>query len=208
MASNNTWARRGAKYGAIASVVGGAVAMIIFTALALLKINVFGRLCVLEGSVLSNVIGAAISIVVLAIGGTIVGAILGIIIMALSGLAGLFRRSETESGIEKYSRRAAPQGDSEIMDDSYPCPCCGYKTLDEPNGGTYVICPVCGWEDDNIQFDDPDYFGGANGISLRAAQREFVANGPPKRYFKKGIDPRERFERDANWRPLAQDSQD
>ena len=88
---NNTWARRGAKYGAIIAVIGGAVAMAIFTALALLKIPVFGHLCVLEGSVLSNVIGAAISFVVLAIGGMIAGAAIGLLIMALLGLVGLFR---------------------------------------------------------------------------------------------------------------------
>src|SRR5262249_48744148 len=76
---NNTWALRGAKYGAITAVIGGAVAMAIFTALALLKTSVFGHLCVLEGSVLSNVLGAAISFVVLAIGGMIAGAAIGLL---------------------------------------------------------------------------------------------------------------------------------
>ena len=89
--NNNTWARRGAKYGAITAVIGGALAMAIFTALALLEIPVFGCLCVLDGSITSNVIGAAISFVVLAISGMIVGTAIGILIMAVLGLVGLFR---------------------------------------------------------------------------------------------------------------------
>ena len=59
----------------------------------------------------------------------------------------------------------------------YPCPCCGYKTLPKPAGGTYDICPVCFWEDDGVQLDDPDYPGGANKPSLREAQRNFQAIG-------------------------------
>ena len=95
MASTETkpWSRRGAKYGAIAAVVGGAVAMLIFLALALLRIQVFGYLCVVEGSLLSNLVGTAISFAVLAIGGMIVGAAIGLTIMAVLGLAGLFRRT-------------------------------------------------------------------------------------------------------------------
>jgi hypothetical protein len=30
----------------------------------------------------------------------------------------------------------------------------------------FEICPLCGWEDDDIQNDDPDYAGGANELSL------------------------------------------
>src|SRR3712207_8061939 len=47
-----------------------------------------------------------------------------------------------------------------------PCPCCGYRTLREPEYGSYDICPVCFWEDDSVQFSDPDYRGGANHESL------------------------------------------
>jgi hypothetical protein len=39
----------------------------------------------------------------------------------------------------------------------------------------FDICAVCGWEDDPIQNDDPDYDGGANHISLVAAKRAFGA---------------------------------
>jgi hypothetical protein len=53
---------------------------------------------------------------------------------------------------------------------SFACPCCGKLTLKEPPGGTFLICEVCGWEDDPIQFDDPDYKGGANRVSLNEAK--------------------------------------
>jgi hypothetical protein len=57
--------------------------------------------------------------------------------------------------------------------EQYPCPCCGFLTLEEPPPGTFFICPVCYWEDDNAQFDDTSYAGGANRLSLDEAKRNF-----------------------------------
>jgi len=54
----------------------------------------------------------------------------------------------------------------------FPCPCCGYFTLFEEPPGTFCHCEVCWWEDDPVQFADPDYEGGGNAPSLRQA-REF-----------------------------------
>jgi hypothetical protein len=54
----------------------------------------------------------------------------------------------------------------------HQCPCCNYYTLDGKSG-TFEICPVCYWEDDNIQADDPDYKGGANSISLNEARKNY-----------------------------------
>lgn len=53
----------------------------------------------------------------------------------------------------------------------YPCPCCGCYTLDREADG--AICPVCFWEDDPIQLEDPDLEGGANQVSLRRARRNY-----------------------------------
>lgn len=55
----------------------------------------------------------------------------------------------------------------------YTCPCCGYKTLDEEPPGTYDICAICFWEDDPIQFEDPNSEGGANRPSLKTAQKNY-----------------------------------
>jgi hypothetical protein len=59
----------------------------------------------------------------------------------------------------------------------FPCPCCGYPTLDEQPPGTFDICEVCGWEDDDLQYRRPSYDGGANGMSLREARANFEATG-------------------------------
>lgn len=59
----------------------------------------------------------------------------------------------------------------------HKCVCCGYHTLNEAPPGTFEICLVCYWEDDNVQYDDPDYEGGANGISLNNARENFKAIG-------------------------------
>ena len=50
------------------------------------------------------------------------------------------------------------------------CICCelGYVY----DGGD-DICTVCGWQDDDIQNDDPDFAGGANELSLNKYRRKF-----------------------------------
>jgi hypothetical protein len=56
----------------------------------------------------------------------------------------------------------------------YACACCDQLTLGEPPTGTYEICEECGWEDDPVQFHDPDYRGGANSESLREARENYA----------------------------------
>ena len=46
----------------------------------------------------------------------------------------------------------------------HPCPVCGQTEF--PFEGSFFICKVCGWEDDNIQYEDHDYTGGANKLSV------------------------------------------
>lgn len=62
-------------------------------------------------------------------------------------------------------------------DHRYPCPCCGFFTLSQPPPGTYGLCPVCYWEDDLVQFENPDYEGGANAESLNMARSNFARFG-------------------------------
>ena len=52
----------------------------------------------------------------------------------------------------------------------FGCPVCERLTLDEEPPGTFQICSVCGWEDDNVQFNDPQFEGGANAKSLNEAR--------------------------------------
>ena len=85
----------------------------------------------------------------------------------------------------------------------FTCPCCGYKTLDEKPPGTFYICEICDWEDDNIQFDDPDYSGGANEVSLRQAQKNFIEFGAKdKKHLKHVRKPDKNDERDPEWKQL------
>lgn len=58
------------------------------------------------------------------------------------------------------------------MKKKYLCPCC--KKYEFVNGpGSYEICPVCSWEDDKVQADNPDYKGGANKLSLNECIKKF-----------------------------------
>ena len=64
-----------------------------------------------------------------------------------------------------------PEG--RIMDSAHhPCRCCGSLAIDEL--GAYEICPVCRWEDDPSQFENPDFGGGANKLSLNESRRRFL----------------------------------
>jgi hypothetical protein len=64
----------------------------------------------------------------------------------------------------------------------FPCPCCGSRTSQRLRRA-YDICPVCFWEDDPVQFDDPDYEGGANVVSLNEARRNFREFGASEQRF-------------------------
>src|SRR5581483_12052251 len=59
----------------------------------------------------------------------------------------------------------------------WPCPCCGYNTLDEL--GAYEICTVCWWEDDGQDNQDVDEVRrGPNGsLSLTKARINFLRYG-------------------------------
>src|SRR5947199_258026 len=82
------------------------------------------------------------------------------------GYLGLGRLAAAYSGINQYA---------DVR--KYQCPCCGLFTLDEEPPGTYEICMVCWWEDDPVQFANPDYRGGANEESLNEAREAFRLHG-------------------------------
>lgn len=65
----------------------------------------------------------------------------------------------------------------------YACPCCSYYTFEKKTSGTYYICPVCYWEDDIVQLEDPDFSGGANEVSLNKAKENFKKFGASELRF-------------------------
>jgi hypothetical protein len=72
-------------------------------------------------------------------------------------------------------------------DRGHPCACCGFLTIFECD--SFEICPVCFWEDDNVQFRDIDFEGGANKENLRKARENFKNFGASSREFLKFVRP-------------------
>lgn len=54
------------------------------------------------------------------------------------------------------------------------CPICGKTVFEKMN--SFEICPVCKWENDAVQFCDPEYALGANGISLNEYKRKYESS--------------------------------
>eukprot|EP01132_Coremiostelium_polycephalum_P006050 gene6050-7535_t len=87
----------------------------------------------------------------------------------------------------------------------YTCPCCGYKTL--PNGGnygSYEICKVCFWEDDQLQYQDPKMTGGANPLSLVECQKNFIKFGACDEKMIPNVKKPDTEVKDPNWKPFEQ----
>lgn len=70
--------------------------------------------------------------------------------------------------------------------------------MDE-RSGSYSICGVCGWEDDNVQLRFPRMRGGANRDSLFEYQSQVLRDVPLAVTSVNG------YTRDPGWRPLRDD---
>lgn len=53
------------------------------------------------------------------------------------------------------------------------CPVCGKGYVED-----YDICEYCGWENDPVQFENPNLAGGANEMSLNQARKAYDAKMP------------------------------
>lgn len=82
------------------------------------------------------------------------------------------------------------------MPGDFACASCGFLVFAEPPG-SYAICPVCGWEDDQVQLANPTSAGGANGISLAESQRRVLEAYPVDLKTTVGLS------RAEEWRPLT-----
>ena len=65
----------------------------------------------------------------------------------------------------------------------YKCPCCNYYTFDSKPDGEYDICPVCFWEDDPFQSENPDLDGMANRVSLNQARENYKKFGACEKHM-------------------------
>jgi len=59
---------------------------------------------------------------------------------------------------------------------AFPCPCCGYLTASF-SPPTDDICDVCLWHDNAAQFEDQNYRGGPNKVTLNEARENFRLYG-------------------------------
>ncbi|MBI3649559.1 MAG: hypothetical protein HY231_00745 [Acidobacteria bacterium] len=56
------------------------------------------------------------------------------------------------------------------------CLCCDYISL--PERGTYLICPICFWEDSGQDIDELDLPSSSNhGLTLREGRNNFIRLG-------------------------------
>jgi hypothetical protein len=83
-------------------------------------------------------------------------------------------------------------------DGLYPCPACGFEVFSRP-AGSYEVCPVCDWEDDEIQLRYPAMQGGANTASLHEQQRALLRRLPPH------VAEHDGYCRCPEWRPLTEE---
>lgn len=56
------------------------------------------------------------------------------------------------------------------------CPICGKYEFEKVDD--YEICEVCGWENEQYQFNHPDEGGGANEMSLNEYKAAWEAGEP------------------------------
>ena len=77
-------------------------------------------------------------------------------------------------------------GEPEVTSDRYACACCSHLTLSEPPG-SFAICSVCYWEDDEPQRRDPSLAAGANQESLIEARKNFTAFGKSSAQFRDAV---------------------
>ncbi len=51
------------------------------------------------------------------------------------------------------------------------CPICNQTECDIHH--EFTVCPICGWEYDYVQEDNPDFEGGANDLSLNQYKERY-----------------------------------
>ncbi|MGG4498398.1 CPCC family cysteine-rich protein [Brevibacillus reuszeri] len=65
----------------------------------------------------------------------------------------------------------------------FTCPCCGIKSMSNENRGTIETCEICFWHNDFVQFQDPNRLYGANDVSLRQAQHNYMMFGASQEIY-------------------------
>ncbi len=85
-----------------------------------------------------------------------------------------------------------------MKSDDTICPVCEGYYFEFNND--FDICPICGWENDGVQRDKKDYWGGANSISVNEAKviYSLLQNEATKSKVSQIIDKYEQREREIH----------
>lgn len=59
------------------------------------------------------------------------------------------------------------------------CPVCEIHIFKEIED--YCICPICGWENDEVQTKDKDFSGGANDLSVNQSKKIYLLSKNPEK---------------------------
>lgn len=96
----------------------------------------------------------------------------------------------------------SPNKRLDICNKRYTCPCCGYFSFNHPPG-SYDICPICLWEDDEVQLRQEWWDQGGANPPLRLCQANYVKFGVCKPQLASCVrPPTAEDERDTAWFPL------
>ena len=82
------------------------------------------------------------------------------------------RRLWEQNNPDKLTKRINSECDSLV------CPCCEQHNFNCQN--FYEVCPVCKWEDDPSQRENPDYSEGANSLSLNDYRKQWQERNAKK----------------------------
>jgi hypothetical protein len=69
----------------------------------------------------------------------------------------------------------------------FRCPCCGYFTFEE--WGRNEICPVCFWEDDWEQTENPQVENGVNAVCLSQGRSNYLEFGAMESQYREIVRP-------------------